>query len=129
MKKLTLLNGKVLKTAGFVFLLLTGLYFYATAAQESKEKVIFVYDDHGKRDPLWALVTAGGAIMNYETEFLITDLALEGVVVDSGDGDLAIINGRVVKANDSIGQFIVLQIEPDKVILLKDQQKFELRLK
>lgn len=126
MKKLTSLER--LKVIGLSVLLLFGFCFYAMA-QESVDKPVFVYDDHGKRDPLWPLVTAAGAVMNYETDFLITDLSLEGVVVDSGEGDLAIINGRIVKASDSIGQFIVLQIEPDKVILLKDQQKFELRLK
>lgn len=128
MKKLVSLDITVLKAAGLGVLFWAGFCFYSPA-QESQEKSVFAYDDHGRRDPLWPLVTSAGVIMNYETDFLITDLSLEGVVVGSGEGDLAIINGRIVKTNDQIGQFTVLQIERDKVILLKDQQKFELRLK
>ena len=121
----------VLKIFG-VSLSLLMLYAYganANTAQDLKEEVLFVYDDHGKRDPLWPLVTPGGGIMSYETDFLISDLNLEGVVVGEGEQNLAIINGRIVKEKDQIGQFVVLQIKRDKVILLQDEQEFELRLK
>ncbi|MCK4882435.1 MAG: hypothetical protein KAS92_05380, partial [Candidatus Omnitrophica bacterium] len=89
----------------------------------------FVYDDNGRRDPLWPLVNSNGAILNYESEFLITDLALEGIMVGTDGENLAIINGRVLKANDSIGQFAVERIAGDSIILKKGKQKFELKLK
>lgn len=101
----------------------------AAGLLEETENESPLYDDHGKRDPFWPLVTSGGGIMSYETDFLISDLNLEGVVVGQGQENLAMINGRIVKENDTLGQFVVLRIEADNVTLLKDQQKFELRLK
>ena len=98
-------------------------------AQEEQGREVFVYDDNGRRDPLWPLVNANGAILNYESEFLITDLALEGIMAGTDGVNLAIINGRVLKANDTIGQFIVGGIGEDSIILKKGKQKFELKLK
>ena len=89
----------------------------------------FVYDDGGRRDPFWPLVNSNGAILNYESEFLITDLALEGIMAGTDGGNMAIINGRVLRANDSIGQFVVGDIAEDSIILRKGKQKFELKLK
>lgn len=93
----------------------------------SDEKV-FVYDDHGRRDPFWSLVNPGGTIVTYETDFVITDLTLEGISVGASGDNIAIINGRVVKTNDTIGQFVVSKINKDSVILTKGQEKFELKL-
>jgi hypothetical protein len=97
------------------------------SAQETK--TVFVYEDHGKRDPLWPLVSPAGNIVNYETEFQVTDLKLEGII-SAGEGqNLAIINGRIVQTNDPLGPFTVMGIGSDSVTLGKDQQTFELRLK
>jgi len=90
----------------------------------------FTYDDRNKRDPFWELVSTGGAIANYETEFLVTDLNLEGIILGTGEDNIAIINGRVVKSKDQLGNFVVVDIKKDVVVLVnKDQQKFELKLK
>ncbi len=97
--------------------------------QDEQSQKPFVYDDNGRRDPLWPLVNSNGAILNYESEFLITDLALEGIMVGTDGENLAIINGRVLKANDSIGQFAVERIAGDSIVLKKGKQKFELKLK
>lgn len=95
---------------------------------EDLEKKPFVYEDKGRRDPMWSLINSGGAVLNYDNDFLIADLALEGVMVDSG-ASLVIINGRILKLKDTIGQFVVSEINKDAVILIKDNQPFELRLK
>ena len=97
------------------------------SAQETK--TAFVYEDHGKRDPFWPLVSSAGNIVNYETDFQVTDLKLEGII-SAGEGqNLAIINGRIVQTNDLLGLFTVIGIGNDSVTLGKDQQTFELRLK
>ena len=41
----------------------------------------------------------------------------------------AIVNGRILKATDIIGQFVVERIDDDRVVLKKGRQKFELKLK
>jgi len=93
------------------------------------EEKPFVYADHGKRDPLWPLVTSSGAIMSYETEVFISDMVLEGVIIDPSGQNLAIINGVVVKNSDKIGQYIVRNISPSSVVLIKGQEEFILKLK
>jgi hypothetical protein len=101
----------------------------AVAQEEVQVQESFVYDDNGRRDPLWPLVNSSGAILNYESEFLITDLALEGIMGGTGGENLAIINGRVLKPNDTIGEFTVTRIGEDSIVLKKGKQKFELKLK
>ncbi|MBF0388026.1 MAG: hypothetical protein HQL20_09280 [Candidatus Omnitrophica bacterium] len=88
----------------------------------------FTYDDHAQRDPFWPLVTAGGAIVTYDTNFAVTEMVLEGVVTD-GDGGIAIINGNVVEQGRQFGMYTVTRIEQDKVTLVKDGQVSELRIK
>ena len=104
---------------------------FAIAAEEvpAAAEEIFVYDDHGHRDPFAPLVTSYGTMVNYETDYLITDLNLEGIMQGADGRNLAIINGHVVKFRDKIGQFSILEIGTESVILEKDQQTFELRLK
>ena len=101
----------------------------AVAQEEQRSPEPFSYDDNGRRDPLWPLVNSNGAILNYESEFLITDLALEGIMAGTDGENMAIINGRVLKAEDTIGQFVVRKIGEDSIILKKGKQKFELKLK
>jgi len=105
--------------------LLLGLMFASAAGAEERE---FVYNDHGARDPFWPLVTEGGALVNYDTNFTVSEMTLEGVIED-GRGGLAIINGTVVETGKHIGQYIVQKIRPDGVILEKDGKTIELRLK
>lgn len=95
----------------------------------ANEEASFTYEDDGKRDPFWKLVSPSGAILNYETDFLITDLALEGIMAGKDGQNYAIINGRILKPTDSIGQFVVEQIDDNRIVLKKGRQKFELKLK
>jgi len=113
MKKFLLISG---------FLLLQSVFLFA---QEEK----FVYDPHGRRDPLLRLVTPSGNIISYESNYEITDLALEGIIFDPAGKSLAIINGNVVKLSDKMGIFIVSEITRNKVVLLKGEEKFVLELK
>ncbi len=107
----------------FIFSVL--IFWVSVSFAEEKP---FVYDDHGKRDPLWRLVTSSGMIMNYERDLSILDLSLEGVMAGRS-GNLAIINGQVVKEKAYIGQFMVVEVKTASVILIQGQQKFELKLK
>ncbi len=92
------------------------------------EESTFIYDPHGARDPFLPLVTQGGAIITYETEFAVSEMALEGIVAD-GSGRIAIINGNIVEQGKMIGLYTVQAIEADRVILLKDGQTSVLQLK
>jgi hypothetical protein len=92
------------------------------------DESIFIYDPHGARDPFLSLVTAGGAMITYETEFVVSEMALEGIISDGG-GRIAIINGNIVESGGKIGLYTVQGIEEDRVILLKDGETSTLQLK
>ena len=109
-------------------ILMVGVLLTA-AAVFAEETATFLYDDHGRRDPLWPLVTSSGAVMNYEAEVFVSDLVLEGIIVEADGNNLAIVNGAVVKINDTVGQYTVSEISANAVVLMKGQEKFTLRLK
>jgi hypothetical protein len=120
--RIFLLIFLVLMVAGFW----TVPYSVANHHDEGKS---FVYDDHGKRDPFLPLVSPSGVLIRYETDLLISDLALEGIMSGVNGKNLAIINGSIVDINDTVGQFTVYYINTESVVLKKGKQKFKLLLK
>ncbi len=95
------------------------------AAQDEE----FRYDDHGRRDPFWRLVTGTGAIVSYEQDIISSDLVLEGIMTGEGGQNIAIINGMIVGPLDRIGMFVVQDIQPDAVILRKGLENVTLKIK
>ena len=111
-----------------IIIIVCCLVFVAAKASFSGESV-FKYDDQGKRDPMLPLVSVEGIIVNYDDSLSISDLSLEGVMLGDGDSSLAIINGKIVKLKDKIGDFFVSEIKREKVYLIKGKKIFELKLK
>ena len=105
------------------------LFLLTTPVYAQKEETQFVYDDHGKRDPFWRLVSPSGAILNYDSDLLLSDMALDGIISDPDGQNLAIINSVIVKTNDKIGLYVVSQVDKDKVILNKGAEIYVLKLK
>ncbi len=97
--------------------------------QDSEDVSSFIYDDHGRRDPFWRLVNATGMVVNYDTSLMISDLVLEGVILDNSGKSMAIVNGRIVKKGDQLGQYVISKIEKEMILLVHDQKQFELLLK
>ncbi|NLE65342.1 MAG: hypothetical protein GX606_05455 [Elusimicrobia bacterium] len=87
-----------------------------------------VYDPHGQRDPFWPLVSDSGAIINYEVNFSASEMALEGIM-SGGEQGVAIINGEVMTPGQMLGAYQVDRIFSDSVVLIRDGQETELRLK
>lgn len=88
----------------------------------------YIYNDNGRRDPFWKLISSSGTINNYEADLMVSDLSLQGIMSGAA-GNIAMINGKIVKVNDKVGQFIITEITDDWVLLQKDQQVFKLKLK
>ena len=93
------------------------------------EDAPFVYDDKGKQDPFLRLVSSTGAIVNFDGELLISDMALEGIIAGENGVNVAVINGIIVKTNDQLGPYQVKKVESDGVILQKDKERFVLKLR
>ncbi|MBI4309972.1 MAG: hypothetical protein HY591_06540 [Candidatus Omnitrophica bacterium] len=105
-----------------------GIFLMMAIPAQAQEDV-FVYDDHGKRDPFGPLVTNSGAVVVADSDLTVTDLSLEGLVADAQGNNLAVINGKIVKAGDQIGPYRVDTIAVDHVELLKEQERITLKLK
>lgn len=88
-----------------------------------------VYDSHDRRDPFWPLVNSKGMIVSFEKDLLATDLILEGIYVGDGGKNVAIINGKILQKDESIGVFTVKDIKENRVTLQKGQERVILKLK
>jgi len=112
---------RTMRSLAFVVILLSANLVYA--------KETFVYDDHGKRDPLVPLVSSAGMVVTYDEDLAVNDLVLEGIAADASGNNAAIVNGKVVKVHDQVGPYLVDIIAVDHVELLKGDQRFILKLK
>ena len=113
----------------YSYVLCVGLLMvFSSSLLAAEDQQPFVYNDHGKRDPFWSLVSPSGTIITYDTDLLISDLLLEGITLGVDGNNIAIINGRVVKVNDTIGPFVVKQINKESVLVTNGQEQFELTL-
>jgi hypothetical protein len=82
------------------------------------------YDAKGKRDPFVPLLTQKGERLRPPGldeedspygEALSVPVALQGIVFDSAAESFAVINGEIVRQNESLGPIQVLKIEPGQV--------------
>ena len=108
------------------FLILVSILFFANSVYAQGA---FVYNDHGKRDPFVPLVSSAGMVVTYDEDLSVNDLVLEGIVADASGNNVAIVNGKIVKARDTIGPYVVDVIAVDHVEFLKGTERFILKIK
>lgn len=113
---------KILIIIGIILFLVNLVY-----AQEQEN--IFVYDSKGKIDPFISLVSPEGYLINTQAYSETSEISLEGIIYDPAGSSFAIINGEVVKVGDTIGGFDILEIQKNRVILLKDNERAEIELR
>ncbi len=101
---------------------------FSSLVKAEKEPAV-VYDDHGKRDPFLRLVDQNGNSINAEKDMQTSDMILEGIIADKSGNNVAIVNGNVVKVNDTVGSFVITAIQPHEVILTKGEERVVLKLK
>lgn len=98
-------------------------------AQQVAAEDSFVYKAGGRRDPMMPLVTPQGLIRDIKSQSALHEgLSLEGIIYDAQRPSLAIINDQIVKAGDNIGEVKILDIQEDRVMILKDNEVQEIRL-
>ncbi|MGA2775870.1 MAG: hypothetical protein ABSE81_07440 [Candidatus Omnitrophota bacterium] len=88
----------------------------------------FVYDAKGKRNPFIPLVTPDGRLLKLQQEEQGRGLTLSGIIYDKQGVSYAIVNGIVVGVGDRIGDYRVLKILENKIILMEDSQIVEFEL-
>lgn len=111
-----------------MFFMLNAIVAGISSFASAQDAQGFNYKDNGRRDPFWKLISQSGAINNYESELMVSDLSLQGIMSGAA-GNIAMINGKIVKVNDKVGQFVITEITDDWVLLQHDQQVFKLKLK
>jgi len=89
----------------------------------------FIYDAAGKRNPFIALITPDGRLLKLDSVKTGTGLVLEGVIFDQGGDSFALINGKVIKVGDTVGDYTVLGIDKNRVSLFKAGQLYVLETK
>jgi len=94
----------------------------------SLAQVDFTYDSKGKRNPFIPLVTPDGRLLKLEQEQGVNDLAIQGIIYDKNGISYAIVNANVVGVGDSVGDYRVLKVLPNKVVFIKDGQAVESEL-
>jgi len=78
------------------------------------------------RDPFSPLVSKNGTIL-IPREVDLGGLVVKGIIY-SKKSPVVIINNEVLSRGENIGDYLVLEIEKERVILTKDNQEFILKL-
>lgn len=91
----------------------------------------WVYEAKGKRDPFIALVTPDGRIIEppEPKERIEGPPQLEGFMYDAKGISYAVMDGEVFRAGDMVGDYQIIRIDSNKVIMQKANQVFELELR
>ncbi len=89
----------------------------------------FAYDAAEKRDPFITLVSSDGRVLEPQINRKTDRLNLEGIMYDPAGFSYAVINAQVLKVGEMAGDYQVIRIEPQKVILIKDGKELEAELK
>lgn len=79
------------------------------------------YDSGNRRDPFIPLVGANAVTANMG--FDKDALPIEGIIYDPKEGSYALIGGEIYREGDRVGNAIVMQILPKKILLLQESKE------
>ncbi len=91
----------------------------------------FIYDAKVKRDPFIPLVTQDGRIIEPPKRKEKTEgpPQLEGIIYDPRGVSYAVMDGEVLRVGDAAGDYQIIKIEAQKVVLQKAGREFTVELK
>lgn len=115
--------GRLLRLAFGIFIFFWILiWFSSVPAQE------YTYKYQGQRDPFIPLISSSGYLVNLEPQENGA-LHLEGIMYDADGESMIIVNGELLRVGESIGNAMISSIEPDKVIVIKNNEKVEIEFR
>ncbi|OGX50527.1 MAG: hypothetical protein A3G37_02835 [Omnitrophica WOR_2 bacterium RIFCSPLOWO2_12_FULL_46_30] len=90
----------------------------------------WVYEAKGKRDPFITLVTPDGRIIEPPKPKERTEgpPRLEGLMYDAKGISYVVMDGEVFRAGEMVGDYQLIRIDSNKVIMQKADQVFEVEL-
>lgn len=84
------------------------------------------YEKGKKRDPFIPIITSDGQLINIEDEDKEIQFNLEGIIFDKEGHSMAIINGQILKKNDTILDAKIVEVRKNSVVYVKDGDIFVL---
>ncbi len=78
------------------------------------------------RDPFMPLIDSYGRVL-IAREIDVEGMSLEGIIY-SEENPAAVINGEIIRENETIGDYLVLKIEETRVILSKEGKSYTLNM-
>ena len=84
------------------------------------------YEKGAKRDPFIPIITNDGQLINIEDEEKEIHFNLEGIIFDKEGQSMAIINGQILRKNDTILDAKIVEVRKNSVVYVKDGEIFVL---
>jgi type II secretory pathway component PulC len=112
------------RRVNIVFISLFTTFFVVTNV--GSEGVVPKYEKGNKRNPFIPIVTNDGQLINIEEENEEAQFKLEGIIYDQDGQSMAIINGQILRKNETILDAKVVEIRKDSVVYVKDGEIFVL---
>lgn len=112
----------------FILLLFLLMSSFAVADIIAKDNVP-KYEKGRRRNPFIPIVTNDGQLINIEDEDKKVCFNLEGIIYDKQGQSMAIINGQILRKNDTILDAKIVEVRKDSVVYVKDGEIFILDVK
>ena len=106
------------------FFTLTMAAFLFSFSLSCAETEAPAYQSANKRDPFIPYVTNDGQLINIGSEEKEFSLNLEGIIYEEGGQSMVIINGEILKQNDTIGDIKIVEIRKDSLVYMKNGELF-----
>ena len=112
------MNFNIIKICIAILLL---FLVFSDSAEVAQNVLLLRYESKDKKDPFIPVVTNDGQLlMKIQSEEKDIDLNLEGIIYESKGQSMAIINGEILKVDDSIGNVKIVEIRKDSIVYSKD---------
>ena len=82
------------------------------------------YEKANRKNPFIPIVTNDGQLINIREGDEDSSLVLEGIIYDKDGQSMAMINGQILRKNDSVGDAKIVEIRKDSVVYIKDGEIF-----
>lgn len=84
----------------------------------SAENVSYV--SGGRRDPMVPIIDENGRLLQAADSAAVH---VEGIIYDSKNGSIVVMNGESYKVGDSVGNYLLKAIHTDRIILERDGEQ------
>ena len=78
------------------------------------------YDQGGRRDPFTPLIGEGAVAAVGNQSHARADVKIQGIIIDSQQGSMVLIDGEFYKEGDRIGDMNLISIYKDRIILSQE---------